>query len=399
MNTTRTKRGLIIALAALVFSSSALSASAATPPVGVFPTWTATGTGFDATFAGASTIPVAHLTTTSATTPTIAQGASAFLGANTGFGDRFGSSRKQPYLTISAASVVTPSATTLTFDAPTVPGWGFALGDVDADYVSIQAFNGATPLTTAELGFQTPGNYCLNASPKPTGCSNITVTDAPAWCGAPTPVPGCATRPVDTYLGTGLDTQGAYGWLVPTVPVTRVVLTYGVLIGFPSFQLWLAAVSPAATVTGEVVIGGGDDVPVPAGTSLTLLDSAGTPVTDVLDEPVLVPVAPDGTFEFETAFGDYQLDLVAPPEVVVEPGLFPVPLAANADVVDLGDLLAAPLIPAAPGDPGDSLVPTGVDATFPAILAGLGLLGGGFAIWLARRRGSAGPAPAPGRRR
>ena len=396
MNTTRFSRGVIIALAAGALVAAGSPAASATPPVGVFPTYTATATGFDATFPGSSTVPVAHITSTASSTPTVPVGSSAFLGAATGFGDRFGSSRKQPYLNISSAALLSPSITTLSFDTPTVPGWGFALGDVDADYVSIRAFNGTTQLTTAQLGVQAPGNYCLNASPKPTGCANITQSDTPAWCGVPVPVAGCVGRPVDTLLGSGGNTEGAYGWFVPTVPVTSVELTHGVLIGIPTYQLWLVAPSPAATVTGEVVIGGGTEVPVPTGTSLALLDSSGSPITDVLEVPVLIPVEPDGTFQFETAFGDYQLDLVVPPEVVIDPGLFPVPLAANADVVDLGDLLAAPLDPAAPGDAGDPLVPTGADATFPAILAGVALLGGGVVIWAARRRSRApGPHPRP----
>lgn len=272
----------------------------------------------------------------------------------------------------------------MTFDAPTTTGWGFALGDVDADLVSIVATGPGGTLTSAQLGAQSTvdANYCFGASPKPTTCGAVPTNDVPTWCPAGSADPVCVGRPADSLVGSGTDTSGAYGWFTPTVPVTSLQLTFASQLGLPSFQLWLVGMSQASTVTGELSLGGTGAEPIPAGTSLGLLDDAGVPVTDILDEPVLIPLPPSGEFGFETAYGDYQLDLVAPPEVVVDPGLFPVPFTADSDATALGTILAAALDPAA----ADPLVPTGVDAPVHLIVASVLLLGGAVLVVAARRR-------------
>ena len=366
--------GAVAAIAAAVLFVAS-PAQAATPPVGVFPVITTTGGGFDATFSAASGMPTAHITT-NAPGATAAAGASAFLGSATTFGAEYGSSRKQPYLTVPVIPPFGASTTTITFDTPTPVGWGFALGDVDADYVSITATNGPTALTTAQLGVQAPANYCDGASPSPTACSGMTAPfDVPSWCGDPAPVAGCVGKPVDTVLGSGTNTSGAYAWFQPTVPVTSVTLTFTPQIGFPTFQLWLVAMSPAATVTGTIAT----PDPLPADATLALLDDTGAPVTDILDQPVLIPVAPDGDFEFETAFGDYQLDFDPPPGVEVDPDVFPLAISADSDTLDLGTIELVDAVSPPPGagvDP-DVLVATGVDPLVPAgaavLLAGLGI--------------------------
>lgn len=52
------------------------AAQAATPPVGVFPVWAATPSGFDATFAAESAMPTARVTTTGSA-PVVAKGSAA----------------------------------------------------------------------------------------------------------------------------------------------------------------------------------------------------------------------------------------------------------------------------------------------------------------------------------
>jgi hypothetical protein len=355
--------------AAILFVAS--PATAATPPIGVFPVITATGGGFDATFSSASGMPTAHITTDASATT--AAGASAFLGASTTFGAEFGSSRKQPYLSVPAVPPFSASTTTITFDTPTPAGWALALGDVDADYVSIAASNGPTALTTAQLGVQAPGNYCAGASPSPSACSGATAPyDVPAWCGDPVPAAACAGKPVNTLLGSGTDSSGAYGWFRPTVPVTSVTLTFTPQLGFPTYQLWLVAMSRAATVSGTIVT----SEPLPANTSLALLDDTGAPVTDILDQPVLVPVDADGSFEFQTAFGDYRLEFDPPPGVDVDPDVFPLAISADSDVIALGSIELADAVD--PGTDPAQLVATGVDPFAPLagtlLIAALGLV-------------------------
>jgi hypothetical protein len=358
------------------------SALAATPPIGTFPVWSSSAAGeFDAVFAAASGFPAAHVSTDN-TGASVAAGKSAFLGATTGFGQQFGSSRLQPYLTIGANGLLSPSTTTITFASPAPVGWSFALGDIDADYVSIVATSGGTPLTSTELGVRdsAPGsaylNYCRAASPKPTGCAAIDAPydDFPTWC--PTGAAGpCAGKPENTLLGDGSDSSGSYQWFVPTVPVDAVTLTFTAQIGFPSYQLWLVAPSPATTVTGDVQLATPDE-PIPAGVLLELLDAAGTPVTDIQDEPVLIPVAPDGGFSFVTGDGDYQLDIVVPEGIDPAPEQFPFAFTAAGDALNLGVLALAPT--AAPA----ALPPTGSDPLAPVALAaallalGVALLGG-----------------------
>ena len=206
----------VAAIAMTIALAIPTSAVAATPPVGTFPVWTATPGGFDAVFTEQSGMPTAHVATT-ASSPGVAAGSAAFLGASTLFGDHFGSSRKQPYLTLGLAGI-SASQTTVTFDAPTTPGWGFALGDVDADLVTVTASGPDGVLTSAQLGAQATNNYCFGASPKPTSCGTVPVDTTPTWCPVDAVEPTCADFPADSLVGTGTDTSGAYGWFLPRFP-------------------------------------------------------------------------------------------------------------------------------------------------------------------------------------
>ncbi len=203
---------------------------------GVYAEWTrvgATGTvtlasdGFDAPTATWSS------TGTSLDTPT---GASTWLGSGTPFGAVYGSSQGKPYLNVGtggAASVVT----TYTFTDPTPVGtWGFTLGDIDADRVTISATDAIGNALTVAPWFQSVFNYCA-VSPKPSGCPAGAQTDVPTWNG------------VDTLTGNGSDTAGAAGWFRPTQAVKTLTFTFAKLSGFPVFQTWFAADLPAPTPT------------------------------------------------------------------------------------------------------------------------------------------------------
>ncbi|MEP6842950.1 MAG: hypothetical protein ABJA11_05480 [Pseudolysinimonas sp.] len=372
---------LTVALATGVGSPAA----AATPPIGSFPVWTQptsyTFIGQLAPAVGGGTIAVS---TTAANARIAETGQQAFLGAQTGFGQKFGSSRYQSYLTIGLAPTVPPathgadSVTTVTLPALPV-GWGFAVGDIDADMVTIGAVGGGSggggALTAAELNPQDTGgvpklNYCDNASPKPSGCgAGTSFTDAPWWCPVPAAAPCNPAAPPLTVVGNGVDTAGAYDWFVPTVSVTTLTLTYQWLSGIPSFQLWIIAPAPAATVDGKVDLSTG--APAPADTTLGLEHADGTPVLDVTNAPVTVAVAADGSFSFATELGDYRLTLDPPTGYqVADPTAFPLAFTASADTLDLGTLTLSA-----------QLAATGTDsrATF-ALASGLLAAGIGFTV-------------------
>jgi LPXTG-motif cell wall-anchored protein len=384
--------GAAVACGLVLLGAAPAEADTAPPgTIGSFPTYTITpsstpGTTFTGTadFAAAAGFPATTFTTDSTTTraPT---GESAYLGASTGFGQYFGSSRSQPYLYLSPAASG-PSTTTITFATPPPLGWGFALGDIDADFVEIAATDaGGAPIAPGTLGGMLgardttnvpPLNYCTNV-PKPSSCTGPgRFTDVPAWFQNGTTIGGTTyTGPI--VKGNGPDTSGSFDWFVPTSQLHSLTLTFHVQSGFPIYQLWLAALAPVATISGTVVPASGD--PVPVGTDLALEHPDGTPVLDIEDNPVVQPVDPSGAFTVDTEATTYDLAFVVPA------GFAPIatiPVDATAGNVDLGTISLAAVAPAA-ADP--SLPMTGTDAA-PTLLAAFTLLTAGAVIALSRRR-------------
>lgn len=387
-----------------VLAWGSTQANAATPPIGSFPTFTKTAAGtFDAVFSSASAFPSAQVVTTDAGAST-ASGKSAFLGASTGFGQTFGSTRLQPYLTIASLGASTASTTTVSFASAAPVGWGFALGDIDADYVSLAATGPGGAVTSAQFGAQNTTNvpflnYCRNASPRPTPCpaSGEPYTDVPAWCPGVISVAPCLGKPADSVVGSGSDTAGSYDWFIPTVPVTSLTLTFTPLSGLPNFQFWMVAPAPAATVTGTVSLPASPTDPIPAGTAVGLLDAAGTAVPNIEGDPVTAPVSSTGSFSLVTELGSYQLQVIVPPGFTAPA---PLPFTA-ADPVDLGTLAIA-AVAASPGAPppvaaDPELAPTG--SSPGSLLAGgtgATLLGGALlvrSVVAARRRRRGGGSP------
>jgi hypothetical protein len=237
--------------------------------------WVATGT--SPSWSGTATVDVAGFPAVTAGTngnsTMVPSGSSIWLSAVTPFGGVFGSSKERPYLVVGTASGNGSSTTTISFVAPTPTqvadsGWGFALGDVDADMVTVSALNArGEPVTVAELGWQGSFNYC-SVSPKPTGCPGGTSTDEPTWNAA-----------TSTLIGNGSDTGGASGWFRPTVALSSITLLFSPVVGFPSYQIWIAAaggLEVSGTVTLE--IDGTSAGPI-AGATVALLGSDGAPVT------------------------------------------------------------------------------------------------------------------------
>ncbi|SFE76765.1 hypothetical protein SAMN05216251_105128 [Actinacidiphila alni] len=288
--TRRKARALLAAAtAALVIPLTAGVAAAAGSSYG---TWSTGGTlhvpvtGFpDATW------------TTNSNTPSTPSGASTFLNDSTPFGAAYGSSRGQNYLALRSAPGGADSTTTVTFAAATPVGWGFTLGDVDADTVRVSATGpGGVPLTTAQLGFQSSFNYC-QGTPKPSSCTGSgPFTDQPTWDA------GSAT-----LVGSGTDTSGGAGWFRPTVPVTSLTMTFHVLTGIPIYQVWMAA--PSADISGRVV----SDCGIPPGTEVRLRTATGAAVTDSSGQPVTAAVDADGGYSFsDVGTARYRVELPVP---------------------------------------------------------------------------------------
>ncbi|MFC1421045.1 Ig-like domain-containing protein [Streptacidiphilus cavernicola] len=290
----------VLLASALVAGPVALATASAAAPTGTvsaYGDWAVSGG------SGTMQIPLdgfpkatVHTDAGSVSTPS---GASAFLGADTPMGARYGSSQGKRYINAGSAKGGAPSTTTLTFASPTPAGsWAFALGDVDADKVRVTALGvGGTPLRAAQLGFQGVFNYCVN-SPKPSSCTGSgPFTDVPTWDPA-----------TSTLTGNVVDTNGASGWFQPTVPVTSLTFTFSVQIGIPIYQVWTASL--ATSVEGKVSADCG--TPVGSTVSLRRADN-GKAVTGTDGKPVTATVAADGGYRFDDlAPGSYRAVLNAP---------------------------------------------------------------------------------------
>ena len=372
-----------VALAIVLALSSSASASADSAPpgtIGSFPVWSlATSSVPGETFQGAATFtpaaafPATSWITNSATTK-VPSGDSAFLGSSTGFGQTFGSSRAQPYLYLSPAASG-PSTTTITFAGAPPAGWGFAVGDIDADFVEIVPRDSSNSvLPGSALGAQDTGgtpllNYCNN-SPKPSSCGIGPFTDAPLWYPTGTTI-GATTFTTPLVVGNVADTSGAYDWFLPSTAVRSLTFVFHVQSGFPIFQVWLAALATASTITGTVHPTDGG--PVPAGTAVDLEQSNGIPVLDIQGGPVDTPVNTDGTYSLSTEEGSYELAFTVPPG---EDPIAPVAVDATSPTATVApvQLIAKP-----------ALASTGVDGSGP-LAAGLLLVVVGLVLLAATRR-------------
>lgn len=165
----------------------------------------------------------------------ISNASTAWLGAWTPFGQVWGPSRTtgpvhvEPYLSVGVPSSG-GSVVTIEFTNPTpASGWGFTLGDVDSENVKVEAFDKDNNPVAVAPWFRSTFNYC-NGSPAPSGVTCTGTQSEPTWDSANT-----------SLLGGGPDTVGASGWFKPNVSVKRIVLTGTQVVGFPTYQVWIAA--------------------------------------------------------------------------------------------------------------------------------------------------------------
>ena len=279
-------------------------------PAGANPSWTS-----GLSMPGAAGFPAASIATNSLS-PSVPGGSSTWLSASTPFGAQFASSQNQKYFNFSPTTGQAMSTTTITFASPTpVTGWGFALGDVDAESIGVSAtdVNGA-PVATSDLGFQSSFNLCNIPSPKPSTCTGVVSYDTPAW------VPGSNSG---VLQGNVNDTVGASGWFMPAVPLRTLTLRSTNLSGIPTASLWIASnlrvisgtvtepdVAPAPTTTTTVA---------PTTTSTTAPTTtttvAPTPNPDPVPDAVIQVIDATGTVVAETttdANGDFNFPTIAP---------------------------------------------------------------------------------------
>jgi hypothetical protein len=367
-NTVRLAVGALSLTALLVAGAGSVAALEA-DEIGVMPVYESTGSSgafeVTATWPESSGVPPTTIAS-DASRVQVPNGAGAFLGADTGFGQKFGSTLRQPYVNINAAPRADQSTTDIVFEEPTPDGWGFALGDVDADWLFIRAWQDTEqtiPLTVDQLGFQEVGNYCMN-SPRPSGCTGGDYTDQPVWVEAPGP--GASPDPDDFIYQPGtlrgnsslepdgsgsLDTYGAYGWFQPTVPVASMELLYGERAGSPVFQLWMAAPAPVVTIEGTVEVEDGD---VPEGTVVQIQEPTGEPVLGLDAEPLEVPVAEDGAYTVELPQQpEYQLAVIPPAGFDV-----PEPFTVAGVLAEGETSVTAPAVVVAPAEPEPTPEPT-----------------------------------------
>lgn len=262
-------------------------------PTGANPSWTTS-----LTVPGAAGFPGASITTNSLS-PSVPTGASTWLSTSTPFGAQFASSQNQKYLNFSPTTGQAMSTTVITFSAPTpTSGWGFALGDVDAESIGVTATDvNGQPVPTANLGFQSSFNLCNIPSPKPSTCTGVTTYDMPNW------VPGSNGG---SLQGNTTDTVGASGWFMPTTGLRTLTLTSTNLSGIPSASLWIA--SNLRTIAGNISVDpappSAPPLPVP-GADVAVIDSTGNPVatttTDANGDFSLPGIAPGIYTLIETA--------------------------------------------------------------------------------------------------
>jgi len=177
-------------------------------------------------FAGTA-FPIASIST-SGNSLSVAR--SATLTGSTPFGARYGTSSGKTYLSVNLnLGTSEPATTTLTFASPTpTSGWSFALGDVDAESVTIAATGengGAIDVASWYVG---SFNYQSGGTDQPTWTTNV-------------------------LSGRGSDTNGASAWFTPNVAVSSITFAQRRLVaGSPSYQLWIAtdpAAFPATTTS------------------------------------------------------------------------------------------------------------------------------------------------------
>ena len=299
-------------------AAAAFIAPALTSAVGgtaSYAAWVVSGANADATFANTVFPAVsAEVNPGSISAPS---GASVWLTEGTAFGAVYGSSRNHPYLSVGLPGGKNEGSLTLTFAGANTPGtWGFALGDIDAEDVTITAKSASGFELDVSTWFKDTFNYC-NTSTKPTSCPAGTSTGEPTW--------NAETATLKGYAD-GHDTSGDAAWFQPSKEVKTLTLTQKRISGFPSYQLWIAAdegmtiaSSPAPSETavdctvGEVtqLVNGGFESPVLAAKTFKQINEANVPGWSTTASDHLIELWSDGFNKVESPAGSQFAELNA----------------------------------------------------------------------------------------
>lgn len=182
----------------------------------------------------------------------------AVLDASTPFGAVYGSSAGQFYIRPVSPTNSGSSSTVFTFaSATSATGFGFTLGDIDAESVTISAITtGGVAVTAAELGYQSSFNYASNS-------------DVPTW-----------NAGTSTLVGNVADTSGASGWFSPSVPLESLTFTSTTLSGSPEYQVWMAALIPDPEPTTTTTS-------TPSTTTTSTTTAPAVPTTTAPSDPVI----------------------------------------------------------------------------------------------------------------
>lgn len=243
----------------------------------------------------------------------VISGASTWLAQGTPIGAKYGTSQNQPYLNLrpKADNGASPSTTTYSFNTPTpTSGWAFALGDIDADSVRIQAIGvDGQVLQADDLGFRGGFNYCAPGVAGKPSCTGDP-GDVPTW--------NPATLTLTGNAGAA-DTSGAAAWFEPSTPITSLSIIFTWRAGSPIYQTWFASLARDITGSVDDVVDGPLD-----GVTLTLTDADGTVVGTTT-------TAPDGTYSFlgVTATDGYSVSITPPGGKVTT-----TPTVVSADLSD-----------------------------------------------------------------
>jgi len=362
----RTSTRSIVAILAIAALSLAVAPAASAATTTSWAAWTPL-TGTTGNFISSMTLAGQPALTAGITSDSLGgggigviPGASTWLSEGTPIGQKYGSSRDQPYLNLrpKANNATSPSTTTYTFDTPApASGWAFALGDIDADSVRVSGVSvDGGDLTAAELGYQSSFNYCDPGVGVGMSCRDY-LGDVPTWDPA-----------TQTLMGnqTSADTSGAAAWFEPTVSISSLTFEYSQRSGFPIYQTWFAAM--ARDITGTV-----SDMDTGAldGVEVSLTDANGNIVATTT-------TAGGGLYSFPGYFATdgYQITATPPPGKIGVVSTGTADLRTADAVVDLTvrDIasLSGTVTDAGGGVAGVTVIATGPDGTLTTTTDGDG---------------------------
>jgi len=314
-----------------------MGSSGAAGGTGVYADWSVSGSSATATLNG-TVFPTITASRTGGSWQ-VASGSSTWLSADTPFGAQFGSSRNRDYLFTSLPLGASGTVVTVTFATPTPAGtWGFALGDVDAEDITVAATGADGEALDVSGWFQSAFNSCT-VSPRPPACPAGTHTDQPTWA-----------APV--LRGSSSDTNGAAAWFRPTSSVKTLTFSQvRSVAGAPVYQLWIASdiVSATASSTASASPASASPTDSTSPADSTSASESASPSPSTSTSPT-VATAVDGTAPEEssepspTVGGEDSSTAVD----------LPAPVIVRPDTTTVIDVIAA-----SGADPGSTL--TGVD--------------------------------------